>query len=201
MSNQIRTEPEKTYRSDTRQRFIAAAYVLLAEKGVEATTVKEIARLAGVSSGLFSYYFASKDELLREVLHEAGRRFKQRLSEAFQTVPRNDFPETALALMQEITRKEPAWFRLRYEFYALGLRNPAFASAVGQLLTRIRQQICQTLQSFADIDEAQGQMLAAIILACFDGLALQQLTQPDFDLTTAYHQLRQMIILPPLSEA
>lgn len=201
MGNQIRVGSEKTYRSDTRQRFITAAYTLLSEKGVEATTVKEIARLAGVSSGLFSYYFASKDELLLEVLQETGRRVKQRLSEAFQTVPRDAFPETALALMQDITRKEPAWFHLRYELYALGLRNPAFASAVGQLLARIREQICQRLQSLAGIDEMQGQALAAVLLACFDGLALQHLTQPDFDLTAAYRQFRQMVVLPPLSEA
>ena len=36
-----------THRSDNRERLIAAGYTVLAEKGYEATTVKEVARVAG----------------------------------------------------------------------------------------------------------------------------------------------------------
>ena len=46
-----------THQADNRARLIAAGHALMAEKGVEGTTVKEIARVADVSPGLFHYYF------------------------------------------------------------------------------------------------------------------------------------------------
>jgi AcrR family transcriptional regulator len=196
MSNQI-SQQEKTrvYRSDNRKRFIEAAYTILSERGIEETTIKEIARLAGVSSGLFSYYFASKDELLLAVLEEAGARFKQRLLQTLQQerFPQN-FPAAALAVIQDMPRKEPAWFRLRYEFYALGLRDSHFLLAVGELLAHIQQEIAQTLQQLTGVPETQSQAVAAVILACFDGLALQQLTRPEVDFTRAYALVGQMAV-------
>ncbi len=197
MSNQISAEQDKTrvYRSDNRKRFIEAAYTILSERGIEEATIKEIARLAGVSSGLFSYYFASKDELLLAVLQEAGARFKQRLLQALQPGrPLQNFPAAALAAMQDMPKKEPAWYRLRYEFYALGLRDPHFLRAVGALLAHIQQEIAQTLQHLTGVPETQAQAVAAVILACFDGLALQQLTRPELDLTGAYDLVGQMIV-------
>src|SRR5437763_13460287 len=79
MVNQTKTKKTWTHQGDNRERLIAAGYAILSEKGIEATTVKEIARLADVSPGLFHYYFASKDELLLAVLYEAGKRFGQQM--------------------------------------------------------------------------------------------------------------------------
>ncbi len=86
MDDQTATKQKKTWthQADNRARLIDAGYTILSEKGIEATTVKEIARLAGVSPGLFHYYFASKDELLLAVLYEAGKRFSQQLSQELQ---------------------------------------------------------------------------------------------------------------------
>src|SRR5215469_12497638 len=75
-----------THQADNRERLIAAGEAILAEKGIEATTVKEIARRAGVSPGLFHYYFKSKDALLLAVLYEAGGRFKERVAESMQAI-------------------------------------------------------------------------------------------------------------------
>src|SRR6516165_6663799 len=88
MNDQTITKQKKTWthQADNRARLIAAGYKILSEKGIEATTVKEIARLADVSPGLFHYYFATKDELLLAILYEAGKRFSQQLSQEVQTL-------------------------------------------------------------------------------------------------------------------
>src|SRR5215813_9607106 len=117
---EVKSKKTWTHHADNRERLIAAGYTLLSEKGFEATTVKEIARLAGVSPGLFHYYFASKDELLLAVLYEAGVRYKEQLQHDLQRAlaSNRSFPEVALVTAHTIGYKDPAWYRLRYELYA-----------------------------------------------------------------------------------
>jgi AcrR family transcriptional regulator len=50
----------------TRAAIVAAALALFRERGYEATTMREIASRAGVSTGNAYYYFSSKEELLQE---------------------------------------------------------------------------------------------------------------------------------------
>jgi len=191
MTKQIEPAGEKTWthRADNRQRLIAAGYDVLSEQGYEATTVKEVARVAGVSPGLLHYYFASKDELLIAVLHEAGERYGRMMQDLRATVPADRFLEAAFVALRERVTAEPGWYRLRYELFALGLRNPTFLPVVGEMLAFIRQMFTRAFLGVTGGDEARAQALAAVVLAGFDGLALQQLAQPDVDLTAAYDLL------------
>ncbi len=50
----------------TRAAIVAAALALFRERGYEATTMREIASRAGVSTGNAYYYFSSKEELIQE---------------------------------------------------------------------------------------------------------------------------------------
>jgi AcrR family transcriptional regulator len=189
MSKQIEPRSEQktwTHRADNRERLIAAGYTVLSEKGYEATTVKEIARVADVSPGLFHYYFASKEELLVAVLHEAGVRYGRLMRDLRSSVSADRFLGTAFAALRERVRQEPGWYRLRYELYALGLRNPTLQPVLGELLGVIRQMFTRAFMEVTGGDEQRAQVLAAVVLSCFDGLALQQLAQPDLDLAGAY---------------
>jgi AcrR family transcriptional regulator len=55
--------------------LLEAALALFVEKGFAATRVEEVAARAGVSKGTLFLYYASKEELLKAVVHEtlAGR--------------------------------------------------------------------------------------------------------------------------------
>ncbi|OGS12329.1 MAG: hypothetical protein A2234_07630 [Elusimicrobia bacterium RIFOXYA2_FULL_58_8] len=48
---------------------------LLQEKGITGLTVREACRVAGVNTGMFHYYFGSKDEFLKAVLKEMYAEF------------------------------------------------------------------------------------------------------------------------------
>jgi len=110
------------------------------------------------------------------------------------TVPADHFLAAAVTAARERVMQEPEWYRLRYEIFALGLRNPVFLPVLGELLAFIRQMFARAFQDFTGRDEAQTQALAAVVLASFDGLALQQLAQPDVDLTPAYDLLLTIIL-------
>lgn len=61
-------EPE-----DTRDKLLAAAKRIFAEKGYGGATVKEIADEAGVNISLISYHFQGKEGLLRSCLEAFGQ--------------------------------------------------------------------------------------------------------------------------------
>lgn len=196
MTNQIEPDGEKrwTHRADNRERLIAAGYSVLSEKGYEATTVKEVARVAGVSPGLFHYYFASKEELLVAVLREAGTRYGRMMQDLRASAPPDRFLEAAFAAIRERATREPGWYRLRFELFALGLRNPTLLPVLGEMLGFIRQVFTRAFLGVTGGDEERAQALAAVVLAGLDGLALQQLAQPDADLTGAYDLLLSVIL-------
>jgi AcrR family transcriptional regulator len=53
---------------ERRSQLIDTALALFAEKGVDATTIKDIAERAGVAQGLVYHYFASKDDLFDAII-------------------------------------------------------------------------------------------------------------------------------------
>jgi len=58
-----------------RELIVAAARTSVLERGLAATSVREVARAAGVSIGTVTYHFSGIDELLTEVLRVTLRDF------------------------------------------------------------------------------------------------------------------------------
>lgn len=54
----------------TRERIVAAAVSLFAERGFDATSVNQVVARAGVAKGALYHHFESKDDLLYEVYRE-----------------------------------------------------------------------------------------------------------------------------------
>jgi AcrR family transcriptional regulator len=64
--------------TDTRQRIQDVARELFAEKGVQRTSLQDIARRLGITKPALYYHFASREELVRSIIEpliEDGERF------------------------------------------------------------------------------------------------------------------------------
>jgi len=61
--------------SGTDLKLKTAGRKLLQEKGITGLTVREACRVAGVNTGMFHYYFGSKDEFLKAVIKEMYAEF------------------------------------------------------------------------------------------------------------------------------
>ena len=202
MSKQYTISEPSEEQQKTKERIIAAASKVLAEKGYEATTLREISREAQAAPGLVHYYFGGKDELLVEVLQAAGRRFHQRMERLVQQVPAEQSLEAFLTQLHERVELEPEVYRLRYESFSLGLHNPLIEPRVRERLAQRRDElgsvIAKVLENSEGTEGAQRSsldptLLAALLLSIFDGLALQKIMDPTFDLEAAYHLLAQML--------
>jgi TetR/AcrR family fatty acid metabolism transcriptional regulator len=70
-------EPQRTFIETARRAQIAAAAIdTIAEVGYAGASFARIAERVGISRGLISYHFAGKDDLIKEVVHEAAEQAK-----------------------------------------------------------------------------------------------------------------------------
>ena len=165
---------------ETRAGILAAAYSVLSRRGIEQTTIKEVARVAGVAPGLVHYYFATKDLLLQEVLEMAGQRYVTLIEQMLALSPR----KLAKEMLQEPQTRltdEPEWYRIKYEMLAIGLHNEAITPAARIMLQKGRECIASMIQRITGT-AAGGEELSAVLMSCFDGLAIQKIIDPAFDI-------------------
>ena len=130
MSNQYKQSQKAEASQATRERIIDAAYHVLAEKGYEATTLKEISKAADAAPGLVHYYFGGKDQLLVEVLKAVGDRYTLAPEELMQHANTQAMLQSVLQHPMDQIIEGPEWYRLRHELFALGLHNALMAPKV-----------------------------------------------------------------------
>ncbi|MCE7796498.1 TetR/AcrR family transcriptional regulator [Sphingobium sufflavum] len=83
-TGQKRVREDPTVR---RQKILAAAEILIGERGFNGVTLQDLARHVGLSNAGLLHYFASKDKLLLGLLEDIGRR-EIALSEPFNAAIR-----------------------------------------------------------------------------------------------------------------
>jgi AcrR family transcriptional regulator len=193
LNNQLKAKLKRSNNSgNPQQQIIIAAYDILSSKGYQATTMKEVAKGAGVAPGLIHYYFDNKEQLMQAVLWEAADRYIKNAEKISASIPPEQLNEEAFNWPKERVESEPQWYRLRYELFALGLHNPNLRESMNKLLAKSRNAIAFVLHQISSDKIANREALASILLASFDGLALQKLADPNFDLENAYAVLKQM---------
>src|ERR1700716_3801017 len=105
-----------------RGQIVRAATAVLARQGYAATSLKDVAREAGVAPGLLHYYFESKQELLLDVVIRMEREMIHDWQGAIADI--EDPLERIVAALDhaaERCSKQPEFFRLLFDLYNLGL--------------------------------------------------------------------------------
>ena len=73
-------ELEMTVASQRRRQIMQAVMDCISDDGLERTTMRTVARRAGVSTGTLAYYFKSKKELVDAALLDASRKYMDRFN-------------------------------------------------------------------------------------------------------------------------
>ena len=85
-------EKKKSVKIQKRKKIIDKAWELFIKNGYEETKVEDITRELGISKGSFYTYFATKEELLYEVLEK----IKKEIIENLENINVNQMPEKVL---------------------------------------------------------------------------------------------------------
>jgi AcrR family transcriptional regulator len=170
--------------------MLQAAAELIADRGFADTRVADVARRAGVSSGLVLYYFTSLDQLLVEALRFSDEAFyaaaetqlwqQKTLSARLETLVR-------LTLGSDGVGEMPGSWGLWLDLWAQAYRHPEVARGRLELDQRWRQLIADVVRAGRRGDgRTDVDRFAFTFAALLDGLAIQlALDDPAVDAETA----------------
>ena len=71
-------------REQRREQLVVATMKCIARKGMSSTTLGDVAKEAGLSQGIVNLHFKSKDNLLKETLHQLADEYKRKFTKALE---------------------------------------------------------------------------------------------------------------------
>jgi AcrR family transcriptional regulator len=192
------TEPARTFTASARRaQIVEVAIRVAAVAGYANTSFARIAREAGLSStGIISYNFAGKDDLMRAVVAEVvsvaaayvsprvdaadGGRAKLRAYIEAHTAFLADHPNHLPALVEVVTNL-PRDHADRAELLAqLEARNSVHAAYIAQ---------AQAAAEFRDFDP---QVMVVAVQGAIDALVMRKVRNPDLDVVACGRELADL---------
>jgi TetR/AcrR family fatty acid metabolism transcriptional regulator len=165
--------------------LVGCAIDALAEVGYQQTSVAEVARRAGVSKGVVTYYFPARDELVWAVVAAVFASIGEQVGSRLEDVPPSRFVATYLGAWADYFRT------CRREMMAIAEIWTSFRDAEGRAhldartLDRERALVEAALaagQAEGTLGDFSPRVMAVSLKAALDGLLAQLAMEPDLDL-------------------
>ncbi|WP_411698613.1 TetR/AcrR family transcriptional regulator [Conyzicola sp.] len=166
-----------------RREILEATWRVIAQQGIEAATIREIAREAGFSNGVLSHYFSNKEDILISAHKLAFQRVFDRAAVANEGATGMAAVRTALyeALpFDEVRRIEAV---LDVSFWSQALVNDRLNAVRRDSIVGGREWWVGMLQSGRErgelVSSVSNDVLADEIQALIDGISVQAVMYPD----------------------
>jgi len=166
---------------ETRRRILDATRGLLADVGLEGTTLKAICDRAGVRAGSFYNLFDTKEEAVLTVVREA--------IEAVDPDPDHEGRDTVADLVEAYIAfidGQPALARVYIQIAVGGVNTTEHLS--GRVLRHHRRRTERFTEAMRrdhpDLTLQDAHHRAVLLVSTLNGLALSRIVDPSFDFTT-----------------
>jgi AcrR family transcriptional regulator len=177
----------KEKQAETRQRLLDAGERVFLRRGIQGSSVEEIAAEAGFTRGAFYSNFKSKDELFVELLHaRVYDRYAELAKESYEQpgTPREQLRWGAERLRDMQTDEQGSWlFRLWLECLTQAARDEEFRKLAATFWSGNRAlvagQVGATFEQARIDAPLPPDQLATAMIALDVGLAVQHLVDPD----------------------
>jgi len=173
-----RRMPKGNKRERTRASLLEAARAVIREKGYERTTLEQVARRAGMTTGAIYGNFKNRDELFIALGQTYWAPVRPRIK------PGATFPEVMHALAEATLEAIPerttaAVGRLTGLAYAL--THPELRARVHEITSGSYEMGAELLRALVDVRELPmpPEHLVRVIHALIEGLVLQRILTPD----------------------
>jgi AcrR family transcriptional regulator len=175
---------------EVRERLLAAAVDLIAERGWGAVSTRVLAERAGVGSGLVHYHFPS----LRALLGIAAVGLIRRVAHGLSTVllaseTPEHLVESMVAALDDYTGRDPVSL-VFVETYLATTRDETLRAEVAGVLAEVRDRIGVW---FGEHGVAEPEHTAAVLVAAMDGLVLHRALNPDLTAAGVGPVLRRIV--------
>jgi AcrR family transcriptional regulator len=191
------TQAERTAISD--RRMLDAAMSLVAERGTQNTTLREVGELAGYSRGLASNRFGSKEDLFAEMIDVFNKRWKAELTAYVGSKKGLDAfgaaIESGIHYLNENSEYVRAMFVLYYETVGSNtVMRDRLAEQHSAYRRAISRYINQGIEAGTIKRAAVPSRVALQYTSFFFGLVYQWLANPDeVEFESALHDFRDAL--------
>jgi AcrR family transcriptional regulator len=184
MSPETLTRAER--KAETRAALLDSATRLFSRRGLEGTSVDQIAADAGYTKGAFYANFKSKEELFLVMLDE---KYAAELERFEAGLPGEETPaEEVRAAAEDFIRfvwSDPKWPKLYFEFVAYAVRHPRFrkelAARDGAMRARMAEAIRAASERLPADPPFSAEDLAMMLFCMANGFVMGQLVEPELD--------------------
>jgi TetR/AcrR family transcriptional regulator, transcriptional repressor of bet genes len=155
---------------------------VVAESGLDAVSVRSVARAAGVSAGAVQYYFRTKDAMLHAAYRRVIDRVTERVTRLLPAARARDFVRALLLELLPLDEEREAELRVGLAFTARSVVSAPLAA----LYTEGYRALVEALEAGLRLAVAQGEAAPGIDVrreavtaaALADGLAWHLLCAP-----------------------
>jgi DNA-binding transcriptional regulator YbjK len=183
-----KAQPAATTAPPRRRSILDAALRVIARDGAEALTHRRVAEEAAVPLGSTTYYFASRDEMLREALgHHAAAAMALLDEVEAKHVPRSVAELVAsLVAMVDHEFEDPSRVLVEYELILRAARDAELARLLHDYNRALVDRLAHSLEA---LGAPKPFDIARTLVALIRAFELERLTRPDADLDALRQRL------------
>jgi TetR/AcrR family transcriptional regulator, transcriptional repressor of aconitase len=183
-----------------RQQILDAAIECFSRQGFHPTTMQDIIKESGLSSGAIYTYFASKEALIEAI---ADRRHAKEEALIRSAGVENDITATIDRLIESffellVDNKEKKERRLAIQLWGEALRNPRILKSVRAGVNEPRKILAELLQQARDRGAlspgSDPEAIARVMIALFQGLVLQLAWDRSIEVEPLVETIKEMLV-------
>jgi AcrR family transcriptional regulator len=162
---------------------LAAVLDVIADRGLEAATLRTVAAAAGISLAQVQYYFRSKEELVTAAYRHLNERFDEKLATVDLSGPPRKVLREALDQWLPLDEERARDARVWLAFSASAATSTPLRQIAAAADTELRSAFARLLDAaiadgeLAEVADTEAE--AALLLAVVDGLVIQALALPE----------------------
>ncbi|OYW39867.1 MAG: TetR family transcriptional regulator [Hydrogenophilales bacterium 12-61-10] len=190
--------PADTPRADARRDQIrTAAALCFREHGFHGSSIAQISKVAGMSTGHIYHYFENKEAIIADIVAQDLQRLLTLTAElrAASDVKAAMIERAVIGVQENL---DPRSAGLQLEIVAEASRNPHIAEIVEAADRQCRESLAATIRTqrlaagHQDSDATLAGMVEAIS-AMFEGLRIRAIRNPDIDRDGVVLMFRRMV--------
>ena len=174
--------PKKVDHDARREELVLAAWRVIAAKGIDEVTIRDIARESGYSSGVLAHYFKNKDDLLAHALRLSHTRIRKRYDAEVETPVAEDALKGILLDNLPMDEQRELETRIEMSFWARALRNEELheiqQAESETLRTLLRELVEEAQKDKAIAKKHDREEILELLGAVIDGISLHALLYP-----------------------
>lgn len=161
---------------DMKTHILTVAADIMLEKGIKNTSLKDIAKEAGISKGTLYYYYSAKEDIIYDIADRNMTHITDELLAGIDRRDENTDPKEILkALYDRILEAET---RGRLHLYLLNeavTSNEKLAEKFQKLYEDWRNMLREAIAKLFPRSDEETNALTYLILASLDGLMIQKM--------------------------